>query len=362
MPNSIVVSDRIYVMNPEYVRGALAERCGLRVDVTAQNEDFVAGARNEWDRQHIRFDVDVLTAPDQNRLFQEDDEFPVALKTSTGRFKVSYGNYRRDLLVATGAVHAARVMREEPGGSRFTGAAMRKELAARGIFVSTEDCHLIGALFWHETKMRDAQPSLEELTCVRDFRPSYRKILDVCAELEARDWNYHPMSDVVSAMAGRSSGWAAATALRMRRDGLERFLTATGNGAIPLRLRKPQKKDFPTAGNNICVFDDEDCSVVFDNDSKTARWTVHENNHAVEHARASVLGTAFFAAMAKVTWTRGSGGQIVGNDEYNQDAGRDYAGGGGSYVTAEFSMEAQKRDAEARRSARYAPIGSFRRF
>lgn len=113
---------------------------------------------------------------------------------------------------------------------------------------------------------------------------------------------------------------------------------------IPAKLRKPLKKDFPLSGTKVDSFDADECLVFFDNTAKTARWQVHENNHAVERARESVLGQAFFKAMKNVTWTRGSGGQIVGNDEYNRDAGSEYEGGGGHYVTATFSAEQQERD------------------
>jgi hypothetical protein len=69
-------------------------------------------------------------------------------------------------------------------------------------------------------------------------------------------------------------------------------------------------------------------------------WSVRENNHAVESARWDPLGKAFFTALGRVRWTRGSGGQIVGNDEYNRDS--DYAGGGSNYVTAEFGAKARR--------------------
>lgn len=128
----------------------------------------------------------------------------------------------------------------------------------------------------------------------------------------------------------------------------------TGKSVTP-RLRKPLKKDFPQAGNNVNAFSADDCSLTFDNDARSIRWEVYENNHARDHAYATVLGNAFFSAMKKVTWTRDSGGTIIGNDEYNVDAGREYAGGGGSYVTHTFSAEAQKaeKEAERRRSMSY---------
>lgn len=63
-------------------------------------------------------------------------------------------------------------------------------------------------------------------------------------------------------------------------------------------------------------------------------WDVPENNHARDHAHNSWLGRALFAQLDRVTWTRGSGGRFIGNDEYNRDDRA--AGGGGNYVTAKF--------------------------
>lgn len=72
-------------------------------------------------------------------------------------------------------------------------------------------------------------------------------------------------------------------------------------------------------------------------EGRKAHWRVPENNHAREQARAHPLAAAFFRALGKVRWTRGSGGEIVGNDEYNRDSGCE--GGGANYVTANYGPE-----------------------
>lgn len=70
-------------------------------------------------------------------------------------------------------------------------------------------------------------------------------------------------------------------------------------------------------------------------DGRTVTWEVPEGNRAVDHARESTVGRAFFGFLNRVEWTRGTGSAgFVGNDEYNREA--DYAGGGGNYVTDRF--------------------------
>ncbi|NTF17589.1 hypothetical protein G6L37_04200 [Agrobacterium rubi] len=128
---------------------------------------------------------------------------------------------------------------------------------------------------------------------------------------------------------------------------------------IPAKLRKPQKRDYPISGNTVLHFTGMDCAVLLENDTRTAQWEVYENNHAIEHARASVLGTAFFAAMEKITWVKGTGGEIYGNNEYNVDSGRDHPGGGGSLVNQTFSMEQQKKDKAAAEAARRSSYGGY---
>lgn len=98
--------------------------------------------------------------------------------------------------------------------------------------------------------------------------------------------------------------------------------------------RKPRRvqaadMDYPT--NRTLDFDGSDGRVTFDRDQRTVTWEVSENNHACERARNSVVGKAFFDQMEKVRWTHGTGGVIIGNDEYSQDEGHYSSGAGGSY-------------------------------
>lgn len=74
-------------------------------------------------------------------------------------------------------------------------------------------------------------------------------------------------------------------------------------------------------------------------------WNVPENNHACERANSHPLAGVLFTFLDRVLWTARSGGQIVGNNEYNEDDHN--AGGGGNYVVREYSLQAD----EARRKA-----------
>lgn len=53
-------------------------------------------------------------------------------------------------------------------------------------------------------------------------------------------------------------------------------------------------------------------------DGRTVIWNVPENNHAVDDANESEIGTKFWLAIERVKWTRGTGGSIWGNNEYNE--------------------------------------------
>jgi hypothetical protein len=82
------------------------------------------------------------------------------------------------------------------------------------------------------------------------------------------------------------------------------------------------------------VIDMDDAAIILDTGDCLASWDVPENNHACEHARAHPIAKAFFRALGQIEWSRGSGGVIVGNDEYNRDGrGLD---DGGNYEVAYY--------------------------
>lgn len=68
----------------------------------------------------------------------------------------------------------------------------------------------------------------------------------------------------------------------------------------------------------------------FDDDRRMLIWSVPEDNSAVENARSTVVAQVLFKKLEKIQWTRGSGGQITGNDEYRRESKG--AGMGGNYV------------------------------
>lgn len=101
-------------------------------------------------------------------------------------------------------------------------------------------------------------------------------------------------------------------------------------------LRQVQVADLnriaPRYTNRDTVFHCGEADIVFND--RNVIWTVSENNHAVDRAREHLLAKKFFQELKKVKWTRGSGGVIVGNDEYNEESLD--IGGGGNYITATY--------------------------
>ena len=93
------------------------------------------------------------------------------------------------------------------------------------------------------------------------------------------------------------------------------------------RAHRPTVSDVdavaPRYAAPTAVFQADECTVTFSGNDVT--WSVPENNHADERAHQTWLGHALLGALRAVDWTRGSGGVIMGNDEYNRDSsGADY--------------------------------------
>jgi len=111
-----------------------------------------------------------------------------------------------------------------------------------------------------------------------------------------------------------------------------------GKSASPCKKPlKPQKKQWPKLPvSKGCSISYEGCGIALNDAEHSVEWFVMENNHAREHAHEEWMTQQFFKLLGAVKFTRGTGGKILGNDEYNRDSGSEYEGGGGSYVTHEY--------------------------
>jgi hypothetical protein len=113
-----------------------------------------------------------------------------------------------------------------------------------------------------------------------------------------------------------------------------------GKGFTWQRSRKPKapkKSQFAPLKQSATVIPvGNEAGIGFKKDLRLVIWQVSENNHSVERARSNAMGREFFNRLNRVVWTRGTGGEIVGNDEYNQDSRE--SGGGSNYVTARYGV------------------------
>lgn len=98
--------------------------------------------------------------------------------------------------------------------------------------------------------------------------------------------------------------------------------------------RRVLKTDLPTLNNKTTRFYAGEASINFDRDHHSVHWEVPENNHARDYCRDHPIARALFARLDRLNWTRGSGGVIVANDEYNRDS--ENPGGGGNYIVSSY--------------------------
>jgi hypothetical protein len=105
------------------------------------------------------------------------------------------------------------------------------------------------------------------------------------------------------------------------------------------KLVLPKKKDFQKANLKTTDYG----NFVFDHDEKTVTFIVEENNRAVDLAFKNPFNKAIFTLLDNINWTRGSGGKIIGNDEYNTDDCSE--GGGANYVVREWNSSSKNHSA-----------------
>ncbi len=110
------------------------------------------------------------------------------------------------------------------------------------------------------------------------------------------------------------------------------LLSRMASTGTPRRVKQTDIK--PVVNNKTLSFSCGEGHIQFDPKRHTVEWSVGENNHARDYGRNHPIAKALFQVLDTVKWTRGSGGEIVGNDEYNRDS-RD-SGGGGNYVIDQY--------------------------
>lgn len=187
---------------------------------------------------------------------------------------------------------------------------------------------------------------------IRDaFNLEQRRRLDVAVRLQAglvkaaagqRNVNWRTLCDKVldDLRITGSDRWRVTWALFD--PNREKARAANGGRYVdPMDVRgtagrppKPTRSTFPEANGKTTTFELDGCGIAFDDKARTVHWDVHENNHAVETARAHPVAKAMFQALDRMKWDTRCGGEIVGNDEYNRDDRG--AGGGGNYVKARY--------------------------
>lgn len=109
----------------------------------------------------------------------------------------------------------------------------------------------------------------------------------------------------------------------------------------PEKDHAPKRKDLKILPvSRGATLSQDEGTIELDDATHSVTWTVSENNRACESARSMPVATKMFRLLSEIEWTRGSGGKIVGNDEYNRDSYGE--GEGGNYVTAEYGPHIKK--------------------
>lgn len=122
------------------------------------------------------------------------------------------------------------------------------------------------------------------------------------------------------------------------KDAIFPYEQVEGKGYVRSRRPKaPKKASFAHLKQNADGMSvGHEGGISFVKKLRTVIWSVPENNHAVDRAHDHPVGREFFKRLSRVNWTRGTGGQITGNDEYNRENRGE--GEGSNYVTARYGV------------------------
>jgi hypothetical protein len=105
------------------------------------------------------------------------------------------------------------------------------------------------------------------------------------------------------------------------------------------KLLRPKKKDFPLLPfSKGAMLQCGELTVDLDDKTRSINWNVEENNHAVESAHKSWLGSFVMRKLRGIDWKRDSGGYFKGNDEYSREESED----GANYITNSFGPRGKK--------------------
>ena len=80
--------------------------------------------------------------------------------------------------------------------------------------------------------------------------------------------------------------------------------------------------EYPT--NKTLVFHGDDVDIVFDRSATSATYETSDNRHTIENAHSSPILYTLMDNIREMRWTRGTGGRVWSDNEYAQDARKEY--------------------------------------
>lgn len=89
-----------------------------------------------------------------------------------------------------------------------------------------------------------------------------------------------------------------------------------GTSEARRRLCVLRRKDFPLANRETMRFPADLGTISLCDAKHLVSWDVSEHNRACEGARSSYMGRTLFRFLEGISWVRGTGGYITGNDEH----------------------------------------------